>query len=759
MTNNKYWRLGVGILSLPILSWLTLGLPVSDVFQITAITSLQTVLGALIWRTCFPLARKSIFSDIGLGFAIGSLLFVVIRQISNSLEINPLLPLGLAIVAIVISRMLRTTPARVGLLSTLRQPEVYPLPVVLTAFGSALVGARQFISQTRFTIALLLLVLGLALSLRRGGARRFGNWGQHLAISLTFVSLAYSLAYNHTSLPRMSRILQLFYSGSDDVLFSEALAFTVDRFGPYEQTFGELVSLKYHWLSLAWSGLMQNSVDLEPLAMSVLVAPAIGYIVVLSLLISCLEHIGFSISMPIFAAIAMFFLSSPGANLTTIFVENTSNIFGYVWLFAALKLTLLDAPPRQGPPWLRFMLLAVFAGATALAKAPYAVVLIVVVSARAIYSLLITRTTRMGLLIGETVAVCAGAFLTYSLFLRQQDWSPLRYEIGFRSLTHSHFPLTVGLSITVGLILLRLLPLCAIFRRFQLIDSAALYPMMLGVPVALSLDLVSNANSDTYFLNAALAIACLGLVPVFDASWTVLRDWRTSQSVLVVAIAFLVSFPIQLLGSTARFPSTIIPAVLFCLLVLSGLVILRRITKRIGSESYAPRPTPHMVIIFGVIVVLFLGIGGRAGEIGEIPLRTSMPSDEVFNAMRIIRDVTPHDAVIATNLGVCGLECLTHQYDRLVIPALAHRQTVNFWPRQSQIDLPDWQVQRTRSSFLFGVQPTEGHAKALTDLGATHYLVDLTIASYSCSTYGESSPSAVIFSDARWCLIEFDRQN
>lgn len=164
MTNNKYWRLGVGILSLPILSWLTLGLPVSDVFQITAITSLQTVLGALIWRTCFPLARKSIFSDIGLGFAIGSLLFVVIRQISNSLEINPLLPLGLAIVAIVISRMLRTTPARVGLLSTLRQPEVYPLPVVLTAFGSALVGARQFISQTRFTIALLLLVLGLALS-------------------------------------------------------------------------------------------------------------------------------------------------------------------------------------------------------------------------------------------------------------------------------------------------------------------------------------------------------------------------------------------------------------------------------------------------------------------------------------------------------------------------------------------------------------------------------------------------------------------
>ena len=248
----------------------------------------------------------------------------------------------------------------------------------------------------------------------------------------------------------------------------------------------------------------------------------------------------------------------------------------------------------------------------------------------------------------------------------------------------------------------------------------------------------------------------MGLAPVFNASWIALRSWHTVQGVSIAAAALLVSIPILLLESNVSNRLSLTQKLLFCLLGLLGLGVIRQLAKYIGGKNHAPTTTPRLLVVFGVIVILFVGVGGRAAQTGEIPRRLSMPSDEIFKVMSVIRGETPHDAIVATNLGICGIECLTHPYDRMVVPALAHRHVVNYWPRLGpQLNLPDWQIQRTRSSFLFANEPTKPHAKVLTDLGATHFLVDMTLANNNCSTYEASSAVAVIFSDERWCLLEF----
>jgi hypothetical protein len=121
MTHGKYWQIGVGISGLLIVYWLTLGLPLADVVQVTVLTAYQITLGAMIWRLCFPLAPRSIFTDIGMGFAVGALMFVAVRQISIAIGINHLLPVGTISVAIVAARSWSTSPTRVGLMATLHQ--------------------------------------------------------------------------------------------------------------------------------------------------------------------------------------------------------------------------------------------------------------------------------------------------------------------------------------------------------------------------------------------------------------------------------------------------------------------------------------------------------------------------------------------------------------------------------------------------------------------------------------------------------------
>jgi len=112
--------------------------------------------------------------------------------------------------------------------------------------------------------------------------------------------------------------------------------------------------------------------------MSGLLAPTIGYVVITALIVTALQTSVKSKLLPMAGAVSMTLLSSAGLRLTTIFVENTSNIFGHIWLLATVACYLLN----DGRKWTclsrRWVLLGVFTGATTLAKGPYGAVLVVI---------------------------------------------------------------------------------------------------------------------------------------------------------------------------------------------------------------------------------------------------------------------------------------------------------------------------------------------------------------------------------------------
>jgi hypothetical protein len=686
-----------------------------------------------------------------MGFATGSLVLVAVRQTAIvfdnrlielfllSAVVGVLLP-GIRHSWLIFKETEKTSFPRRQFFTRISQSDV----IVTASAGVAILSAREHISAHRMLISGILILFAVFIARRtQAAALETRRLWLSSAVIVTMVALPAML---QTAAPWRDWANRLIQTGSDDIIFSEAVAYIIDFRGPYLDT-SQSLALRYHWLSMAWTGTTGRLANIEPLTMSGLLAPSIGYLVVTVLIVTVLQTSVKSKLLPIVGVVSMFLLSSPGLRLTTIFVENTSNIFGHVWLLATIACFLLTERRKSIYVGRQWILLFIFTGATTLAKGPYGVVLVVVWGALLIVKSLQERRLPRAIEIGNAIAVAAGFVTAYFGFI-SSSWGSEQVVLGLRSLVEDAPSVFVGVLVSLLWILIRLAPILGQPQGAS--PPNELQTMSIAAIPAIGIDFFINANGDTYFTNAALAVVALGIavrVCEFERNITLNRRIRTSWlevvlsaiAVICIGSPILSRLPPSLAGQTS---------LIFALVALCGLGVHLVVHSRTNQKLRLRLATS--VIVF---ISLTLGIFGRVSQVGELPQRAEFPTSTEVLVMNKIREATTTDAVIATNFGFCReTNCSRNDYRRLFLPALAQRQPYPLVP--NGVLTAEFANQDSLSRVLgFVDSPTAPKMNTLVNAGVTHFLLDTTSASQSVTLQIISS-SRVIFRVSNFIFVD-----
>jgi hypothetical protein len=105
---------------------------------------------------------------------------------------------------------------------------------------------------------------------------KLSYWKSSLVASLAFVVQFIVLFLSRPSQPVYGRwLLHPLYTGSDDLIFSESLSWSLAHFGLGDYAAAAGISVRYHWFSLAWSGLLDKLTGVEPFAVTLHLIPAV----------------------------------------------------------------------------------------------------------------------------------------------------------------------------------------------------------------------------------------------------------------------------------------------------------------------------------------------------------------------------------------------------------------------------------------------------------------------------------------------------
>lgn len=732
--------------------WLSIGISIGESLRISAVVALQIGFGSVVWQRVSGRRQTSGCENIGMGFATGSLVLVAVRQTAIVFD-SRLIELFLlsAVVGVllpgiwhswsILRETQRTSFPQRRFFTQISQSDV----IITASTGVAILSAREHISAHRILISGILILFAVFIA-RRPQAVTLET--RRLWLSSAFIVTMVALpAMLQTAAPWRNWANRLIQTGSDDVIFSEAFAYIIDLRGPYLDT-SQSLSLRYHWLSMAWTGTTGRLANIEPLTMSGLLAPSIGYLVITALIVAILQTSVKSRLLPMVGVVSMFLLSSPGLRLTTIFVENTSNIFGHVWLLATIACYLSTESRKLSYVVCRWTLIGVFTGATVLAKGPYGAVLVVVCGVLLIMESLQERRPPHAVEIGNAIAVITGFVVVYVGFI-SSSWGSDQVVVGLRSLVEDAPSVQVGVLISFLWILIRLAPILG--RPPQTLPAIEIRIISIAAIPAIGIDFWINANGDTYFTNAALAVVALGIavrVCDFERDITLNRSIRSSWlevvlsaiAVMCIGSPILSRLPPSLAGQTS---------LIFGVVVLCGLAAHLVVHSRTNQQLRL-----RLVTSVVVIASLVLGVFGRISQVGELPQRAEFPTSTELLVMNKIREATNTDAVIATNFGFCReTNCSQNDYRRLFLPALAHREP--YLLVLTEVLTSEFPNQNSLSGVLdFVDSPTTPKLNTLVDAGVTHLLLDTTGASKSV-TLQISSIGRVIFRISNFVFVDF----
>ena len=82
------------------------------------------------------------------------------------------------------------------------------------------------------------------------------------------------------------RLLRPLYIGTDDLVFSESVSWSLSHFGFHEYAASIGTSMRYHWFSLAWSGLIDKESDSLPFVVTLHVIPVVTFVTLAWLIIA-----------------------------------------------------------------------------------------------------------------------------------------------------------------------------------------------------------------------------------------------------------------------------------------------------------------------------------------------------------------------------------------------------------------------------------------------------------------------------------------
>lgn len=596
----------------------------------------NAIVGAWIYVKAIKKQTSNIYEIIFVGSSIGIILHAIIDQFFVAFNI-----IGMTSRLTIISAVFITLTGR-GVISTGTMPSLtHATNVLFALFISVMtvMASFDYFSSISLVVVIIIGVLSNFKQLRKAS--------YPLLVFAVFISAVIQYYFLNRSLGPGKYLLPLI-TGSDDQIKTEQLAWSLANWGLQTRSSAIDIPIKFHWLSLAWSGSISTGISPQPFLVTLHFVPLIGFLLI-AIAGTALAYRVAKRPISWLAAPAILTIASGYLERERFFfVLTTTNLIPHIFIITLFFL-LLNFLENNGTP-INQGLLILMPSLILLGKGPYVVSILFAVTTLMLgfqVSFVNKIWNFLALSLSATIA-----FATYWTFIK----SPFSdgYIISIDHIVKS-FPSPLFYPQTDS-VFLRIILAVMVFGGFLIFRFPFLYlnrffhfpkdisRFFFGGFIALLLSFIAfQSGSETYFMNAALTLSALANIYLFDCILTRISVSHATVKRKLLFTSFPLIIIIGCLYAQFRLPavSRYFPLVLQWILFVSVFAILCNWFK---AKS-------HLLILSLIIVPVILGASNI--QISTIMKKQNSFSHDEIVFYEFIRENLPKDAVIATNRELC----------------------------------------------------------------------------------------------------------
>lgn len=715
------WLSVLAMLCIFFVSWFVAhGVSVRDAAAAMAIIGIQVAGGSALWSLLQRDRRVGLIESLGMGFAIGTMTSTIADQLLLSTPARPigwLIPLLAASAVWFCRRRHRLKPAPRDTNSVEDEVGLIAVVVLCVFLGRGLLVDGWLWGAVVMTVGV---IITLWIHTRLRDSLRVLMFGSCALLGVTLI------AWMKPTIQYGSWMLHPLYTGSDDQVFSEGLAYSVAHFGPYNYASAVHSSVRYHWFSLAWSGMVGRIGHIAPLVMTLHVAPAVAFAGIATLVMALVQTLKASRTLAMLAVIIVFATNSAPEPVRFFYVLNTTNVVSHVWILAFAVAFSLHLRGKIHAPRI---VLPALAATAALAKMPYATVLIGGTIAALLVSL-VRHRRQVRTLLTDVGSCWIAMAVTYMLFLSPHDWEQRSYSIVSR-LTYLGYGSKLSLLLIGALFIARFVGVWNIRPASLQTDRLILVGFLLGsIAIGLLRFIVIGNSAEQYFIDAALILGAAasawginlalptelrlrarlyigaGMVPMI-LTWCTLSNWDIFNSIEWIA--------------NREWIKLLLPLALAAIAIMVTVTIIIIAHK---SKSGAVVWAAASLAILGSSIGTFIY---QARQPLSYSFTTTVASTEDIDALMWLRHNSKSDEIIASNRYLCAMPSGC-QFDdsSFLISAVANRQVLIEGPRfvVGGRSYPSWVSDRINLSLAFANSPDQQLFDRLRDFGVTWFYFD-----------------------------------
>jgi hypothetical protein len=716
------------------------GIPFDQTFKITAYIAIQIFVGGEIWTRLVKNHSVGTLEYFGAGFALGSALFTIIDQlvIAIGLPVHDFV-LPFLIFAITIFQRLQKESS-----SGVADPHIsnQVLMIVLCIF----LGLSELSYGSLLAV---LLLTGLLLI----PSHRLQTLQKQVFLScFGIVGSIFIYQFIKPPIVHGTWFLRPLYTGTDDAVFSESIAYSVAKFGSSEYAAAQGTSLRYHWFSLAWSGMVDRVAEATPFTMTLHVVPVIAFAVIAALLIAISARIGITKKYSLLAPLILFALSSAPGPIRFFHVLNTSNVLPFVWILAFILaiVVYINSELNFAVFFFTFLLCVIL-----LSKMPFVIAPLAGITSLYLYSI-IQSPQNWKSLIARLSVIYSGVVLVFITFLTPHAWEKRSFAIDWNFLNiadGNRFRFLVAPIVAFILFFTRF-PLIFRFRKSGI--SSAFKFFLLGASLTgLLRFIVSGSSAENYFLNSSFAFGSIGIAIVIFELSQIQKGFTRNTFVFVALFSAISSFSIYFGWSWYsdnsgfnRFEwlQFLVPIPLVGFLLLA----LHRHHLRI-----TPRDRRTFTTFTMVICLLFCSFAAFIHQATQAPSyypKGSVATESDLKALGWLRANSNSDDIVATNRGMCiGSDPCGFDESSFLISAVGHRRVLIEGPRfiTGGRPYPDWVNERIELSLAFVNSPSKASVSSLLSTGVKWFFLDKSFV----------PPSVMDNPWNRWATLKYSEGN
>ena len=687
------------------------GVSIRDAIVSTCVIGMQSFSGLIVLRLFLSNAELDFLSELAIGFALGSALSTIADQLFITTAISGiawLLPLILGLFVHVLRKPVRTSPR-----SQLADFSIVPF---------LLLAIPLLYGDLRQSGVLVVFLLGISAILWRKSQQPIQKASLILLALIPIGIVTFGLL-NRSNTEYGPRLLKPLFTGSDDLVFSESMSFSLSHFGIHDYAASIGTTVRYHWFSMAWTGLVDRISRPAPFVITLHSAPIFVTLAIASMCFG-ISKVLVKSNFVGYILVAMLFGTLSSLEPQRFFtLLNTSNYISFLWIFLFVFLLLIYL---KNSLLLAFIVLPSVAVVVLLSKAPYGVPLVGGLAGLVSHQIIVKSSRRREHFILFIVTL-SSMILAYVIFLSPEDWEKRILRIRFNVLGFSSFGLAekmITFAVLIFLMSALIVPgLLALGPKRNTISTEFLSFLVAGSLAGIVRFLLTGASGELYFLGVSSVFASI------ISSWAVviaLRDHRFSRRLhialsLVSSLGFIL--PIlanyDIANSSVLINSSrllVVPTITTCIISISCWLILNIHTSR----------TLAVFLILCTTSVSSSRFLVESTKPVEYLSTTEVASNEDVRSLNWLKKFSQSDSIVATNRFLCAsAEPCSFDDSSFLISAVARRRVLVEGPRFviGGRPYPQWMTDRIALSTRFANKPNDNDLRELKRFGVSWFVV------------------------------------